>query len=68
VTRKDYILLSSAMRLARGALDVPSTSPVTVAARAQQHRADCEVLATALGERNGAFDRDRFLRDAGAIQ
>ena len=60
MTRRDYVMLSDALRLAReGAQSFPRRLGVDDAAR---------MIANVLSERSAKFDADRFLRDARVTQ
>lgn len=62
MTRKDYVLIASALADARTIY--PTERPDAV----QQSEDDAYVIAAALAGDNPRFDRNRFLKAAGAIK
>lgn len=68
MTRKDYPMLSAALlRATPSAPGDPNNEfmRIAFAASKSQHAAVCRFVADALAQDNRAFDRERFLRDAG---
>ena len=62
MTRKDFIMLSSAIRNAKPKEGV-TCSPSLYGVAHRTHRDVAEAIADALARDNRAFDRERFLRD-----
>jgi|GEM_PF-6783580 len=58
MTRRDFILLSTALR---ETLPAPNHDLYMRA----QHRLDCHQIASAIAERHTGFDMERFLLDCG---
>lgn len=61
MTRKDYVLLATALASVK-----PGPEPLMRSIERAQHAKDCEAIADALAE-NPRFDRERFLKACGVV-